>query len=56
MKILEYTGLDASRHRSQYKKVIEAIARDVFRSAAVKKLANISHGKFNRRRRKPAGR
>ena len=48
MKILEYTGLDASRHRPQYQKVIEAIARDDFRSAEVKKLVNITHGKFYR--------
>jgi hypothetical protein len=48
MKILEYTGLDASHHKSQYKKVIDAIARDDFRSAEVKKLANVSHGKFYR--------
>lgn len=38
MKILEYTGLDISRHKAQYKKVVEAIGRDDFRSAEVKKL------------------
>lgn len=48
MKILEYTGLDTSHHKSQYKKVIEAIKRDDFRSADVKKLANINHGRFYR--------
>ena len=38
MKILEYIGLDLSRHKAQYRKVAEAIARDDFRSAEVKKL------------------
>jgi hypothetical protein len=48
MNILEYTGLDTSKHKAAYKKVVEAIARDDFRSADVKKLANISHGRFYR--------
>lgn len=48
MKILEYTGLDTSRCKAQYEKVIGAIERDDFRSAEVKKLANLTHGKFYR--------
>lgn len=48
MKILEYTGLDTSRVKSSYRKVSEAIARHDFRAAQVKKLANLSHGKFYR--------
>ena len=48
MKILEYTGLDVSRVKAQYAKVRDAIARDDFRQAEVKKLANLSHGKFYR--------
>ena len=50
MKILEYTGLDTSRVKAGYRKVTEAIARDDFRAAQVKKLANLSHGKFYRAR------
>ncbi len=48
MRILEYTGLDTARHQAAYKKAIDAIARDDFRSADVKKLANITHGRFYR--------
>ena len=48
MKILEYTGLDTSRVEASYRKVTAAIARDDFRAAQVKKLANLSHGKFYR--------
>lgn len=48
MKILEYTGLDTSRHQAQYRKVVEAIERDDFRQAEVKKLASIAHGKLYR--------
>ena len=48
MKILEYTGLDTSRVKASYRKVVEAIARQDFRAAQVKKLANLSHGKFYR--------
>ena len=48
MKILEYTGLDTSRVKTSYRKVLEAIARHDFRAAQVKKLANLSHGKFYR--------
>jgi len=48
VKILEYTGLDTSRVKASYRKVVEAIARQDFRAAQVKKLANLSHGKFYR--------
>ena len=48
MKILEYIGLDASRVQGAYRKVVDAIARDDFRAAQVKKLANPRHGKFYR--------
>ncbi len=48
MKILEYIGLDTSRVEASYRKVVDAIARHDFRAAQVKKLANLSHGKFYR--------
>lgn len=48
MKILEYSGLDTTRHKDAYQKIVDAIARDDFRSADVKKLANLSHGRFYR--------
>ena len=48
MKILEYIGLDTARVRAAYDKVRDAIARDDFRAAQVKKLVNLSHGKFYR--------
>ena len=48
MKILEYIGLDTSRVKASYLKVTDAIARDDFRAAQVKKLSNLSHGKFYR--------
>ena len=48
MKILEYVGLDTSRVKTSYQKVAAAIARLDFRGAQVKKLANLSHGKFYR--------
>lgn len=50
MKILEYTGLDTSGVTAAYQKVTDAIARGDFRAAQVKKLANLSHGKFYRAR------
>lgn len=50
MKILEYTGLDISGVKASYRKVTDAIARLDFRAAQVKKLANLSHGKFYRAR------
>ena len=48
MKILEYTDLDTSRVRASYRRVVDAIARRDFRAAQVKKLANLSHGRFYR--------
>jgi hypothetical protein len=48
MKILEYIGLDTSRVKASYRKVTDAIARDDFRAAQVKKLVSLSHGKFYR--------
>jgi len=50
MKILEYDGLDTSRVNTAYRKVLDAISRDDFRAAQVKKLANIGYGKFYRAR------
>lgn len=46
MKILEYIGLDVSRVKGAYRKVTEAIGRDDFRAAQVKKLSSLTHGKF----------
>ena len=48
MKILEYVALDTSRVSASYRKVADAIARHDFHAAQVKKLANLSHGKFYR--------
>nr|WP_297498291.1 hypothetical protein [Ferrovum sp.] len=48
MKILEYVGLDTSRVKAAYQKLTEAISRDDFRAAQVKKLTCASHGKFYR--------
>ena len=50
MKILEYVGLDVSRVKNSYRKVTEAIARDDFRAAQVKKLTSLTHAKFYRAR------
>ena len=48
MKILEYVGLDTSRVKAAYRKITDAIGRDDFRAAQVKKLASLTHGKFYR--------
>ncbi len=48
MRILEYVGLDVSRVKAQYGKVCDAIKRDDFRQAEVKKLTGVDHGKFYR--------
>ncbi len=48
MRVLEYVGLDTSRVKSAYRKVTDAIARDDFRAAQVKKLTSLAHGKFYR--------
>ncbi|NTV68225.1 MAG: AAA family ATPase [Chlorobaculum sp.] len=42
MKILEYSGLDTTKTVSGYRKVTEALARNDFRAAQVKKLAGPS--------------
>jgi hypothetical protein len=56
MKILEYVGLDTSGVESGYRKVTEAIARNDFRAAQVKKLVNSSHGNLYRAKLDDAGR
>ncbi|CAN7621438.1 AAA family ATPase [Pseudoduganella sp. LjRoot289] len=48
MKILEYAEFVPPRNRAHYDKVRQAIERDDFRSADVKKLSNLAHGKFYR--------
>lgn len=50
MRILEYNGLDTAALVAQYRKVAEAIAAEDFRAAHVKKLDNLTHGKFYRAR------
>lgn len=50
MRILEYIGLDKSRVKKNYAKVVAAIAAGDFRAAQVKKLIHLSHGKFYRAR------
>lgn len=50
MRILEYSGLDIAGVEAQYHKTIEAIAREDFRAAEVKKLASAGHGKVYRAR------
>ena len=50
MRILEYTGLDTADVAAQYRKATEAIAREDFGAAEVKKLVNVAHGKFYRAR------
>ncbi len=48
MKVLEYVGLNLARHKPQYKKIVAAIEKNDFRTADIKKLSNLSHGKFYR--------
>lgn len=48
MKILEYAEFSPPRNKAQFDKVRQAIERDDFRSADVKKLTNVAHGKFYR--------
>src|SRR3990167_1643657 len=48
MKILEYIGPDPPRVNASYRKVADAAPRHDFHAAQVKKLANLSHGKFYR--------
>lgn len=56
MRILEYVGLDTANVGKSYRKVVEAIAAGDFRAAQVKKLTNLSHGKFYRARLDDANR
>jgi len=48
MKILEYIDFSPPRNKNLYAKVRDAIERDDFRAADVKKLANLTQGKFYR--------
>lgn len=48
MRILEYSDLDTSRFADRYRRVCDALERDDFRAAQVKKLANLRHGRFYR--------
>src|SRR6185312_2797529 len=50
VRILEYSAFDPTGFEVHYRKIVEAIARDDFRAADVKKLVNIGHGKFYRAR------
>ena len=50
MRILEYSGLNTAGVAAQYRKAAEAIAREDFCAAGVKKLGNLGHGKFYRAR------
>src|SRR5579863_2308849 len=50
MRILEYSGLDKAGVAAQYRKATEAIAREDFHAAEVKKLSNVRHGKLYRAR------
>lgn len=56
MRVLEYSGLDTAGASAQYQKVTEAIAREDFSAADVKKLVNLTHGKFYRARLDGSGR
>jgi len=48
MRILEYSDLDTAGLEVPYRKVADAIAGEDFRAADVKKLDNLTHGKFYR--------
>jgi hypothetical protein len=48
LRILQYTGLDIAGVAAQYRQASEAIAREDFRAAEVKKLTSLSQGKFYR--------
>ncbi len=50
MRILEYDALHTQRVSKTYRKVVDAIAKGDFAAAQVKKLSNLSHGKFYRAR------
>jgi hypothetical protein len=48
VEVLEYVGLEATRHHPQYQRVVQALARGEFRAAQVKKLVGVGHGRFYR--------
>lgn len=48
MKILEYVEFSPPRNKAQYARIRDAIERGDFRAADVKKLSNLTHGKFYR--------
>lgn len=48
MKILEYIEFAPPRNKTLYTRVREAIERDDFRAADIKKLSNLTQGKFYR--------
>ena len=48
VRILEYSGLDTSKLTARYQRVRDALERNDFRAAEVKKLVNLKHGKFYR--------
>jgi DUF2075 family protein len=48
MRILEYAGFDAGKSKDTYTKVSGALQKHDFRSAQVKKLVNLTHGRFYR--------
>jgi hypothetical protein len=56
MRILEYDALHTQRVSKAYRKVVNAIAKGDFATAQVKKLSNLSHGKFYRARLDDANR
>ncbi|MGB4467474.1 MAG: UvrD-helicase domain-containing protein [Azovibrio sp.] len=56
MRILEYDALNTQRVSKTYRKVVDALAKGDFAAAQVKKLANLSHGKFYRARLDDANR
>ncbi|MBM3423541.1 MAG: AAA family ATPase [Chlorobi bacterium] len=56
MRILEFAGFDAGRYRDAYIKVSGALQKHDFRAAQVKKLVNLTHGRFYRARLDDAAR
>ena len=50
MRVLEYRDLDTTGVAAHYRRTVEALAREDFRAADVKKLVNARHGKFYRAR------
>jgi hypothetical protein len=48
VRVLQYSGLDISKAKNAYRRIVAAIERDDFRAADVKKLVGQNHGKFYR--------